>query len=62
MLTIMKDYNHNDSKLFRYLPVGISQVKLTDEEQKLVNLFVETSTDNVHSLEETVTEASKVSQ
>ena len=61
MLTIMKDYNHNDSKLFRYLPVGISQVKLTDEENELVNLFAETSTDNVYSLEETVTEAPKVS-
>jgi hypothetical protein len=61
MLTIMKDYNHNDSKLFRYLPVGISQVKLTDKEKELVNLFIETSTNSVHSLEETETEASKVS-
>lgn len=50
MLTIMKDYNHNDSKLFRYLPYGISQVKLTDEEQSFVDLFEETSTNKIFSL------------
>ena len=50
MLTVMKDYNHNDSKLFRYLPMGISKVHLTEEEQALVNLFKETSLDKVHSL------------
>ena len=50
MLTVMKDYNHNDSKLFRYLPMGISKIQLTKEEQELVNLFNETSIDKVHSL------------
>jgi len=50
MLTVMKDYNHNDSKLFRYLPMGISKVHLTEEEQALVDLFKETSIDKVHSL------------
>jgi hypothetical protein len=50
MLTIMKDYNHNDSKLFRYLPYGISQIKLTDEEQSFVSLFTETSVNKIFSL------------
>jgi len=35
--------------------------KLTDKEKELVNLSIETSTNSVHSLEETETEASKVS-
>lgn len=39
MLTIMKDYNHNDSKLFRYLPYGISKTKLTEEENEFLKLF-----------------------
>jgi len=47
MLSIIKDYNHNDSKLFRYLPYGISKTKLSTEEQAFVNLFVETSIDKV---------------
>ena len=50
MLTIMKDYNHNDSKLFRYLPVGIKNIILEEQEQTLVSLFNETSTDKVISL------------
>jgi hypothetical protein len=50
MLTIMKDYNHNDSKLFRYLPFGISQTKLTDEEKSFVNLFKETPANKIFSL------------
>jgi type I restriction-modification system DNA methylase subunit len=51
MLTVMKDYNHNDSKLFRYLPYGISNVELTQEEESLVNLFNETPNDKIYSLE-----------
>jgi len=51
MLTIMKDYNHNDSNLFRYLPVGIRNITLEEQEQTLVSLFNETSIDNVISLE-----------
>jgi len=50
MLTIIKDYNHNDSKLFRYLPYGISNVELTQEEQSFVNLFNETPNDKIYSL------------
>ena len=50
MLTVMKDYNHNDSKLFRYLPYGISNVELTQEEQTFVNLFNETPNDKIYSL------------
>ena len=51
MLTVVKDYNHNDSKLFRYLPYGISQVELTQEEESFVNLFNETPNDKIFSLE-----------
>ena len=51
MLTVMKDYNHNDSKLFRYLPYGISNVELTQEEETFVNLFNETPNDKIYSLE-----------
>ena len=51
MLTVMKDYNHNDSKLFRYLPYGISNIELTQEEESLVNLFNETPNDKIYSLE-----------
>lgn len=51
MLTIIKDYNHNDSKLFRYLPFGISQIKLTEEEQRFINLFNETPVDKIFSLQ-----------
>ena len=50
MLTIMKDYNHNDSKLFRYLPYTLLSVELTEEEQAFVNLFNETPLDKVLSL------------
>ena len=50
MLTVMKDYNHNDSKLFRYLPYGMSQIKLNEEEQTFVNLFTETPKDKILSL------------
>jgi len=50
MLTVMKDYNHNDSKLFRYLPYGMSQIKLNEEEQTFVNLFAETPKDKILSL------------
>ena len=51
MLTVMKDYNHNDSKLFRYLPYGISNIELTQEEETFVNLFNETPNDKIYSLE-----------
>ena len=51
MLTVMKDYNHNDSKLFRYLPYGISNIELTQEEESFVNLFNETPNDKIYSLE-----------
>jgi len=47
MLTIMKDYNHNDSKLFRYLPYTLLSVELTEEEQAFVDLFDETPLDKV---------------
>ena len=47
MLTTMKDYNHNDSKLFRYLPYTLLSVKLTEEEQAFVDLFDETPLDKV---------------
>jgi hypothetical protein len=50
MFSIMKDYNHNDSKLFRYLPYGISQTELTEEEQSFVNLFKETPTNKIFTL------------
>ena len=50
MLTVMKDYNHNDSKLFRYLPYGMSQIKLNEEEKTFVNLFAETPKDKILSL------------
>ena len=50
MLTVMKDYNHNDSKLFRYLPYGMSQIKLNEEEQTFVSLFAETPKDKILSL------------
>ena len=50
MLTIMKDYNHNDSKLFRYLPYTLLSIKLTEEEQSFVNLFNETPIDKIYSL------------
>ena len=50
MLTIIKDYNHNDSKLFRYLPYGISKIKLSEEEQKFVDQFNETPTDRIYQL------------
>ena len=50
MLTVMKDYNHNDSKLFRYLPYGISNIELTREEESFVNLFNETPNDKIYSL------------
>ena len=42
MLSIMKDYNHNDSKLFRYLPYRISQTNLTEEETDFLDLFFHT--------------------
>ena len=41
MLTVMKDYNHNDSKLFRYLPFGLKNIQLDDKEQALKNLKLE---------------------
>ena len=50
MLTIMKDYNHNDSKLFRYLPYTLLSVELTEDEQAFVDLFKETPLDKVLSL------------
>jgi len=50
MLTIMKDYNHNDSKLFRYLPYTLLSIKLTEEEQSFINLFNETPIDKIYSL------------
>ena len=57
MLTVIKDYNHNDSKLFRYLPKGMGSIQLTAEEQALVDLFDETSIDKVHSLPKRLTPA-----
>ena len=39
MLTVMKDYNHNDSKLFRYLPYGIRKVELSEEEEQFLKSF-----------------------
>ena len=50
MLTTMKDYNHNDSKLFRYLPYTLLSVELTEDEQAFVYLFKETPLDKVLSL------------
>ena len=50
MLTIMKDYNHNDSKLFRYLPYGIAQTKLTEDEITFLDIFVNTKKEEVISL------------
>ena len=50
MLTTMKDYNHNDSKLFRYLPYTLLSVELTEDEQAFVDLFKETPLDKVLSL------------
>ena len=50
MLTIMKDYNHNDSKLFRYLPYTLLSTELTEEEKAFVDLFKETPLDKVLSL------------
>ncbi len=50
MLSIIKDYNHNDSKLFRYLPYGMAEVELTQEEQAFVDMFNETPIDRVISL------------
>lgn len=47
MLTIMKDYNHNDSKLFRYIPYGISKTILTKKEQAFIKLFEPTSEDKI---------------
>ena len=49
MLSIIKDYNHNDSKLFRYLPYGMAEVELTQEEQAFVGIFNETPIDRVIS-------------
>jgi hypothetical protein len=42
MLTVMKDYNHNDSKLFYYLPYGLSNISLTDEESLFLKQFGDT--------------------
>jgi type I restriction-modification system DNA methylase subunit len=39
MLSVMKDYNHNDSKLFYYLPYGLSNITLTDEESEFIQQF-----------------------
>lgn len=50
MLTIIKDYNHNDSKLFRYLPYRISKTKLTTDEQSFLDLFKETPIDKIFTL------------
>lgn len=50
MLSIIKDYNHNDSKLFRYIPYGISKIELTDEEKEFINMFEETPIENVFVL------------
>ena len=50
MLTIMKDYNHNDSKLFRYLFYTLLSTELTEEEKTFVNLFNETPIDKIYSL------------
>jgi hypothetical protein len=50
MLSIIKDYNHNDSKLFRYIPYGISKIELTDEEKEFISMFEETPIENVFVL------------
>ena len=42
MLSVMKDYNHNDSKLFQYLPYGLSNVTLTAEEAEFIKQFGDT--------------------
>lgn len=51
MFSIIKDYNHNDSKLFRYIPYGISNVELSEEERDFVSLFEETPIDKIISLQ-----------
>lgn len=39
MLSVMKDYNHNDSKLFNYIPFGIRNLELTQEEKDFLDVF-----------------------
>lgn len=50
MLTVMKDYNHNDSKLFRYIPYGIAQTQLTDEMKQFLLEFETTETQPILTL------------
>ena len=47
MLSVMKDYNHNDSKLFRYLPYGLRDINLDEREQDFLNYFAETPAENI---------------
>ena len=47
MLSVMKDYNHNDSKLFRYLPYGLRDINLDESEQDFLNYFAETPAENI---------------
>ena len=48
MLSIMKDYNHNDSKLFAYLPFGISSIEFTQEETEFLGQFGTTGINKIH--------------
>lgn len=47
MLTIMKDYNHNDSKLFRYIPKGICTIQFDKSEIDFLENFEQTSEEDV---------------
>jgi hypothetical protein len=50
MFSVMKDYNHNDSKLFRYIPSGISKIILTKEEEQFLSNFSSLDKKNILSL------------
>jgi hypothetical protein len=39
ILSVMKDYNHNDSRVFKYIPLGIRNIKLSLEEKEFLSLF-----------------------
>ena len=50
MMTVMKDYNHNDSKIFQYLPYGISNVALNEEQKAFLENFDSLSSDKIINL------------
>jgi len=50
MMTIMKDYNHNDSKIFQYLPYGISNTSLNEEQKTFLENFDSLSSNNIINL------------